>query len=82
MGARLSNWGRWGIDDELGCINFITKEARSHAGRLVRTGKSFSLSLPLDRNGPQPGLRTKAESSARYVADRHRTPGRCPARFR
>jgi len=25
MGGRLSNWGRWGIDDELGCINFITK---------------------------------------------------------
>jgi kynurenine formamidase len=54
MGARLSNWGRWGTDDELGCVNFITREARSHAGRLVRTGKSFSLSLPLDRNGPQP----------------------------
>ncbi|MDA8398971.1 MAG: cyclase family protein [Actinomycetota bacterium] len=54
MGAALSNWGRWGHDDELGCVNFITGERRQMAAGLVREGKAFSLALPLDRNGPQP----------------------------
>ena len=25
---RLSNWGRWGVDDELGTLNFITATVR------------------------------------------------------
>ena len=31
----LSNWGRWGKDDELGTINLITPEKRAAAARLV-----------------------------------------------
>lgn len=54
MGAALSNWGRWGGDDELGCVNFITEETRRAAASLVKQGKVFSLALPLNRNGPQP----------------------------
>jgi kynurenine formamidase len=55
LGARLSNWGRWGPDDERGTINFITPDKLVAAGALVRTGKVFDLGIPLDRNGPQPG---------------------------
>ena len=40
----LSNWGRWGADDELGTINLITPETRKAAAKLVRTGISVSLS--------------------------------------
>jgi kynurenine formamidase len=54
MGAALSNWGRWGADDELGCVNFITRESRRAASSLIREGKTFSLALSLDREGPQP----------------------------
>ena len=25
-GERFSNWGRWGDDDQLGTLNFITRE--------------------------------------------------------
>jgi kynurenine formamidase len=52
---RHSNWGRWGDDDELGTLNHVTPEIRQRAAALVRTGKPFSLALPLDENGPQRG---------------------------
>lgn len=39
----LSNWGRWGPDDELGAANLITPEKRRAAAALVREGISVSL---------------------------------------
>jgi kynurenine formamidase len=39
----LSNWGRWGKDDEKGTLNLITAETRRAAARLVRDGVSVSL---------------------------------------
>ncbi len=39
----LSNWGRWGADDELGQANFITPEKRIEAAALVREGITVSL---------------------------------------
>lgn len=39
----LSNWGRWGKDDQLGALNLITPEKRRQAARLVTEGISVSL---------------------------------------
>ena len=39
----LSNWGRWGEDDELGAANLITSEKRIQAAALVQEGISVSL---------------------------------------
>ncbi len=39
----LSNWGRWGPDDELGASNLITPEKRRAAAALVTEGLSVSL---------------------------------------
>jgi len=39
----LSNWGRWGSDDEKGTLNFISPETRVSAAELVQTGTSVSL---------------------------------------
>lgn len=39
----LSNWGRWGSDDELGAANFITPQKRKQAVALVSEGISVSL---------------------------------------
>ncbi|MFQ5880552.1 MAG: cyclase family protein [Dehalococcoidia bacterium] len=50
---KLSNWGKWGPDDEIGTMNFITPQKIIAAARLVRKGKVFSLAVPLDSNGPQ-----------------------------
>jgi kynurenine formamidase len=48
MFSRLSNWGRWGPDDERGALNLLTSERVAAASRLVRDGVSVSLSLPLN----------------------------------
>ncbi len=52
---RLSRWGRWGPDDELGALNLVTAEIVRAAAQEVRTGKVISLTLPYDQAGPQPG---------------------------
>jgi len=39
----LSNWGRWGDDDELGASNLITPAKRIAAAQLVREGLTVSL---------------------------------------
>jgi kynurenine formamidase len=54
-----SNWGRWGADDVLGTVNFITDELRLAAASLVRRGASFSLSQRFDSGGPQRGWRRR-----------------------
>ena len=41
--VELSNWGRWGADDELGTLNLITPAKRKGAAALVREGLSVSL---------------------------------------
>ena len=53
---KLSNWGRWGKDDQIGTLNHVTPEDIVKAASLIRTGKVFALGIPLDRNGPQTGL--------------------------
>ena len=39
----LSNWGRWGKDDQLGALNLITPQKRIEAAKLVRNGVSVSM---------------------------------------
>ena len=39
----LTNWGRWGPDDQIGTLNLITSEKRKQAASLVRDGISVSL---------------------------------------
>lgn len=39
-----SNWDRWGSDDQRGAINLITPEKRRAATRLVKSGRTVSLS--------------------------------------
>ena len=55
LGARLSNWGRWGAEDERGTVNLITPERLVAAGRLIRQGKVFDLGIPVGADGPQNG---------------------------
>ena len=47
--SEISNWGRWGKDDELGTLNLITVAKRKAASRLVRDGVSVSLALDLNK---------------------------------
>ena len=43
MMTSLSNWGRWGKNDELGTLNLITPKKRRQAAKLVRSGVSISM---------------------------------------
>ncbi|MFN8488010.1 MAG: cyclase family protein [Caldilineaceae bacterium] len=48
-----SNWGRWGATDERGTLNLLTPEIVQQAAGLVKTGKVYSLAMPLEAEGPQ-----------------------------
>jgi kynurenine formamidase len=56
---RCSNWGRWGADDVLGTLNFLSPAKRREGAALVRRGASFSLSQSFDMDGPQKGWRRR-----------------------
>jgi kynurenine formamidase len=43
----LSNWGRWGAEDELGTVNLITPGKRVAASGLVREGVSVTCARPI-----------------------------------
>ena len=43
MMTELSNWGRWGPDDQLGTLNLITPAKRKQAVALVKEGFAVSL---------------------------------------
>ncbi len=40
----LSNWGRWGADDQMGTLNLITDAKRDQAAALVKEGISVTCS--------------------------------------
>lgn len=53
LGRQLSNWGRWGPEDERGTLNHILAADLVAAAALVRDGKVFDLGIPFDSQGPQ-----------------------------
>ena len=44
----LSNWGRWGKDDQIGALNLITPAKRKQAAGLVKEGFSVSMASDAD----------------------------------
>ena len=52
----LSNWGRWGKEDERGLLNLITPEKTKQAIGLVKEGKTVTLQInPLKKSGSDTG---------------------------
>lgn len=47
IARQVSNWGRWGKDDERGALNLITEAKRAAAAGLVQDGVTVSCALPL-----------------------------------
>jgi len=75
MMTSLSNWGRWGKNDELGALNLLTPSKRREAAALVREGTSVSLahnaikvkeenSEPFDHRMVETGTKATSESSS------------------
>ena len=69
MFEELSNWGRWGENDQRGTLNLITPAKRRQAAALVREGISVSLSQNLsteqavDNTRPMELIMTAQEGS-------------------
>ena len=80
VGRRVSNWGRWGDEDERGTLNLITSECLVAAGKLVRSGKLFALGIPFDEDGPQDG-RVRANPT-RLMKETGAEPQGHPGAFR
>lgn len=47
-----TNWGKWGAEDEIGTLNYVTPEVVRYAVSLVKQGKVFNLGLPIDPTSP------------------------------
>ena len=59
LALEVRNWGRWGAQDEIGTLNYITPDKIAAAARLVTAGTVFALGIPLQRQGPQSGTRAR-----------------------
>lgn len=82
LGKQLSNWGRWGAEDERGTLNFITPEVVRRAATLVRRGAVFSLGLPFGAEGPQIGQGGRVNPLHLMTAVDQKLPGEYPDGFR
>jgi kynurenine formamidase len=47
--SELTNWGRWGKDDQRGTLNLITPAVRKEALKLARDGVSVSLAHTIEK---------------------------------
>lgn len=75
----VSNWGRWGANDQLGAVNLITPTKRIAAAALVKEGMAISLAhnnateQTVDNNPPfgHKMLTTGADPSAAFAFDQY-----------
>lgn len=56
---KVCNWGVWGPDDERGTLNYITPQTIQRAAALVKSGRSVSMAVPINKvagpDNPRPG---------------------------
>jgi len=71
----ISNWGRWGTDDERGTLNLITEETRRAAAQLVRDGVSVSMALELNTQPDQVNTNPFEHSLAVSTFSEHAVAG-------
>ncbi|HAY83004.1 MAG TPA: cyclase [Planctomycetaceae bacterium] len=76
---QVSNWGRWGKEDQLGTLNLITAAKRQQAAKLVRAGISVSLARTVEEtvtpDNPSPFqqtmLKTGNEPDNQWAVDNY-----------
>lgn len=52
---KVNNWGKWGENDQIGTLNYVTPERVKEAAGLIKRGKVFALGMNFDDKGPQTG---------------------------
>lgn len=73
VAGRCDNSGRWGKDDRLGTLNFISPQVRIAAASEVRVGRSMSLAQPINTTAsavnPRPAWHVMhLETERRYAS--------------
>jgi kynurenine formamidase len=53
VAERVRNWGKWGAEDQLGTLNYVTPEVVRRAAGLVKQGKTIPLGAAFNGDGPQ-----------------------------
>jgi kynurenine formamidase len=61
---KYSNWGRWGSDNMLGTLNYITQDKRKSAAALVREGLTVSCARPVELG---PSMDVPAKFAQRFM---------------
>jgi len=46
-----TNWGKWGPDDEVGSLNYLTPAEALRGAAAIRSGESFTLQVPIGKPG-------------------------------
>lgn len=52
---QFCNWGKWGDDDQLGTVNYVSQETVVKASQLIVEGRVISLAIDFGESGPQSG---------------------------
>jgi kynurenine formamidase len=66
---KVSNWGKWGPEDRLGTLNYITSSHIRAAAGLVQSGRTVSMAIPVNTvAGPD-----NAHPAVHYMAQTHDT---------
>jgi len=66
----VKNWGRWGPDDELGTLNYLTTDKVCQAAALVRSGRRVSMAIPINKvAGPD-----NPQQASLFVVQAHDIP--------
>jgi len=79
---KINNWGKWGPDDEIGSLNYITPDKIVAASKLIKKGKVFTLQVPLTQDwneplwpGRTPSIRFNVYDASSYYVGRKLAPG-------
>lgn len=64
------NWGRWGANDEIGGLNFLTSAEVLRGVRAVKQGKVFTLGIPVARPQGDPLYPTRAQPIRTMAMDK------------
>jgi kynurenine formamidase len=56
----VKNWGRWGLNDDRGTLNYITPAMVAGAAASVRSGRTVSMAIPINKaagpDNPNPAV--------------------------
>lgn len=73
------NWGRWGADDEVGALNYLGPEQALSAAASIRSGKVFTLQLPMaDPNGDPVWPGRRGAERCQVIDEGHWICGKAP----